>query len=111
MSGTQMSRRLGVTRQGMLEIERSEAAGTITINSLRKAADALDCELVYALVPRTSLAHTVASRARQVAERDLKRVGQTMALEDQASTPQEREELLEDYIREHVREKDLWNLP
>lgn len=111
MSGVQFARRLKVVWQSMDDMERSEAAGTITLNSLRKAADALDCDLVYALVPRTSLEQAVNDRARQVAERDLARVGQTMALEDQASAPEEREELLKDYIREHVREKDLWNLP
>jgi hypothetical protein len=67
------------------------------LSTLRRAADALDCELVYALIPRKSLVETVHSRASVLADEELARVSQTMALEDQAVPvdPQFREELIE----------------
>ncbi len=43
---------LGCKRQACAQLERSEARGAISLYSLRKAAAAMDCELVYALVPR-----------------------------------------------------------
>lgn len=47
---------LGCKRQACAQLERSEARGAISLYSLRKAAAAMDCELVYALVPRGSAA-------------------------------------------------------
>jgi predicted DNA-binding mobile mystery protein A len=108
MSGTQFARRLGVAWQSMDDLEKSEAAGTITLASLRRAAAELDCTLVYALVPKTSLEQTVRQRAHKLAEETLDRVDQTMALEGQRVAHVERAELIEDYIRDHLRDRDLW---
>lgn len=108
MSGTQFARRLGVSWQSMDDLERSEAAGTIGLETLRKAAAALDCTLVYAIIPSRSLETLVEERARALAKAALARVDQTMRLEDQRVTHVEREELVEDYIRDHVRDRDLW---
>lgn len=109
MSGTQFARRLGVSWQSMDDLERSEAAGTIGLETLRKAAAALDCTLVYAIIPSRSLETLVEERARALAKAALARVDQTMRLEDQRVTHVEREELVEDYIRDHVRDRDLWD--
>lgn len=109
MSGTQFARRLGISWQSMDDLEKSEAAGTIGLETLRKAAAALDCTLVYAIVPNRSLETLVEERARALAKAALARVDQTMRLEDQRVTHVEREELVEDYIRDHVRDRDLWD--
>lgn len=55
MTGAQLGARIGIRPQTVESIEKSEAAGTIQLNTLRRAAEALDCTLVYALVPNTSL--------------------------------------------------------
>ncbi|VAX03953.1 hypothetical protein MNBD_GAMMA20-319, partial [hydrothermal vent metagenome] len=52
MTTTQLAKRLGVVQSRTVAIEQAEAKGSITLNSLEKAANALDCRLVYALVPR-----------------------------------------------------------
>ena len=52
--------------------------------TLRKLAQALDCELQYALVPRTSLAQQIQDRAHAVAKEQLQPIAHSMALEDQA---------------------------
>ena len=75
---------------------------------MRKAAAALDCRLVYALVPNTSLEQMVSDRSRGIAARDLARITQTMALEDQAVSAKGFEEEIEAYVRDHIRDKDLW---
>jgi predicted DNA-binding mobile mystery protein A len=64
-------------------LEKSEAIGTISLQTLRRAAEALECTLVYALVPKTSLEDAVTKRARKIALHDLKRVAHTMKLEAQ----------------------------
>src|SRR5262245_57390023 len=55
MTGVQFARRLRVRPQSLDAVERSEANGTIQLKTLRRAAEALDCTLVYALVPNSSL--------------------------------------------------------
>lgn len=109
MTARQYASRLGVASQSMEDLEKSEAAGTITINSLRRAAEALDCRLVYAVIPREgSLEQMVARQAREIALSALKRVNQTMLLEDQALTTESLESRIDDYIESHVRDGDLW---
>lgn len=108
MSGVQLGKRLKVSPQTVEAMEKSEAAGTIQLNTLKRAAEAMDCTLVYALVPRTSLENTVKNRARQIATAALARVSHTMKLEDQDTGDQKPEALIEDYIR-HIKDRDLWN--
>lgn len=108
MTGMQLALRLGVKPQSVADMERSEATGTIRIDSLRRAAEALDCTLVYALVPNRSLESMVEQRARAIAREALSRVGHTMSLEDQAVADGDAEARLDDYIRDHVRLRDLW---
>jgi predicted DNA-binding mobile mystery protein A len=108
MSGVQLAKRLKVSPQTVEAMEKSEVAGTIQLNTLKRAAEALDCTLVYALIPRTSLENTVRNRARQIATSALARVSHTMKLEDQDTGPGESETRIEDYIR-HIKDRDLWN--
>jgi predicted DNA-binding mobile mystery protein A len=108
MSGAQLGRRLKVSPQTVEAMEKSEAAGTIQLNTLRRAAEAMDCTLVYALVPRTSLGNTVRNRARQIAKAALARVSHTMKLEDQDTGDRGLDARIEDYIR-HIKNRDLWN--
>lgn len=84
MSATALGRRLGMTGNGVRKLEAAEAQQVITLASLRKLANALDCELVYAMVPRKSLAGQLQDRALAVAGEQLRSVSHSMALEDQA---------------------------
>ena len=68
----------------MRKLEDAEADEAITLSTLRKMADALDCELRYVLVPRKPLQAQLNDRARGLAKKRLHLVEQTMALEDQA---------------------------
>jgi predicted DNA-binding mobile mystery protein A len=109
MTGVQFARRLGVSPQSVDALERSEATGVVKVATLRRAAEALDCRLVYALVPNTSLDETVRDRARAIARHDLARVDLTMKLEAQQTDEADLEARIEDYIRDHVRPRDLWS--
>ncbi len=84
MSGAAFARRLGMSHAGVRKLERAEATDTITLASLRKLAQALDCELQYALVPRDSLTQQLQDRAESVAKDRLQPISHSMALEDQA---------------------------
>jgi predicted DNA-binding mobile mystery protein A len=84
MTTAQFARRLGVSQPRIIELEKSEVTGGVTLHTLQRAAEALGCRLVYALVPERSLAETVRDRAKLVAEGQLASVEHTMRLEDQA---------------------------
>ena len=77
MSSRQLAARMGLSQPAVSQLERSEVAGRIRLDSLRRAAAALECELVYSLVPRVSLEETLDTRARALARRDLASFGGT----------------------------------
>jgi predicted DNA-binding mobile mystery protein A len=109
MTGVQLASRLGVRPQTVDAIEKSEATGSIQLNTLRRAAEALDCKLIYALIPNTSLEDAVNKRARKLALRDLQRVAHSMKLEAQGTGDADMEARIEAYIRDEIKARDLWN--
>jgi predicted DNA-binding mobile mystery protein A len=111
MTGAQFAARLGVKPPSVVDLEKSEATGSMQLRTLRRAAAALDCQLVYALVPRTSLQQAVDERARRIALAAIERVAHTMALEDQAVNDPDLEARVAAYIREHIKDRDLWSEP
>jgi predicted DNA-binding mobile mystery protein A len=85
VSSADLAKRMGTSRQLSLQQEKAEAEDRITPKSLRTLANALDCDLVYALVPRAaSLEDLVRNRARIQAKKNVLGVEHSMALEDQA---------------------------
>ena len=111
MTGVQLARRLGVSPQAVDALEKSEANGSVKLETLRRAAEELDCTLVYALVPNSSLEAMVRDRARAIAMRDLGRVAHTMKLEAQGTGDADLEARIEAYIRDNLNERDLWDRP
>lgn len=109
MTRAQFADRLNMSAQGVSKLENSEANDTVRLNTLRKAAEALDCSLIYALVPNASLEEKVHTRMRKIALRALGRVSHTMALEDQSVRDDELENRIDRFMRESIRDKDLWN--
>ncbi len=82
----EIARSVRKSPQTVGSFEKSEAADRITLQTLRHYAEAMDCELVYAIVPKTgSLKQLAETHARRKAERDVRAVEHTMALEDQAT--------------------------
>ena len=90
MSAQQLGARVHVTRQTVENLERSEAQGKITLDSLNKLASALGCRVVYALVPEKPLAEIQRDRAREIAEGLVKSASHSMTLEAQSVNEKER---------------------
>ena len=89
MSGRQLGHRMGVSKMWVGDMERLEATGATTLKTLRRAAEAMDCVLVYAIVPKTTLKETLLKQARQKIRQDMARASHTMALEDQSLSQDE----------------------
>lgn len=75
---------MGVSQPRIVDIEKSENMGSITLGTLERAANAMDCKLVYTLVPRRPLTELVEERARILAKKKLAVTGHNMALEAQS---------------------------
>lgn len=87
MSMQQLGNKLHISKQGVLDMERREKAGSITIRSLRETARAMDMQLVYGFVPNDeSLDALIEKRATELATEIVLRTAHTMALEDQANS-------------------------
>ncbi|OCK54154.1 mobile mystery protein A [Bradyrhizobium sp. LMTR 3] len=84
MSGTQLAKRLGVTRARIPQIEQAELTGAATLKSMQAAAEAMGCRFVYAVLPVGTIQDVIAAQARKKAQALVGRASTHMALEDQA---------------------------
>ena len=100
MTTAQLAKRLGIKQPSLVAIEQSEAKGTIELATLRRVAEALDCTLVYALVPNKPLETMVRDHARLFARRRRGPVEHSMLLENQAVAPRDAEKRLDEIVRE-----------
>ena len=112
MTMAQLGIKLGITRQGVKNIEDSEARGSITINTLKEVAAAMEMKLVYALVPKDgSIDELIQKKAEELARRIVLRTNQNMKLEDQGIGDQKLRETIEDLTDEIKRDvrRSLWD--
>lgn len=106
MSGTELAARMGVGQSTVSGLEQGEVQGTIRLDTLRRVADALDCDLVYYLSPRTTLETAVRGQARRKALEQLEESGLTGSGED---PPEDHESLLERLTAAYMDRPGLWS--
>ena len=111
INGRQFAKRLGVHPSRVTEMEQAEISGALTLKSMQRAAESLNCVFVYGLVPRESLESTVREQVNKVAKERLKRTSHTMALEDQELSTAEKAKVLKELEDELLRNmpKYLWD--
>lgn len=109
MSSRELANRLGVSQQTVAEFEANELRGTIRLDSLKRVADALDCDLTYYLIPRQDLEEMVRERALKKARRHLSRVSHHSRLEDQQLDEAREEDQLEDFAERFIDRRGLWS--
>lgn len=110
MSSYQLAERMGVSQSTVKDLEASERNETISLKSLERAATALGCKLVYALVPDNSLEQIVTEQSRLRARQLSKTIFRTMALEQQTVKSSENEMLIEELAEDVLRKgkRELW---
>lgn len=108
----QLADRSGLSKSGVRSAELSEAEGTVQLDTLQRLAEAMECDVVYALVPRASLYRTIEKQAERLARKLVDRVSESMELERQGISTEERDrqtrELIDDLLRE--RGRDFWDV-
>lgn len=113
MSGRTLAKRLGVTPGRVPRMEQAERDGSITLRSLDAAARALNCRLVYAVVPEGEVEVLIREQARRAAAFLVDGSLVHMDLEAQSLTDKQRESLIEDLADKLVREQPgkIWVAP
>ena len=111
ISSYRLAKMVGVNQARIIQVEKAEQNGAVKLQTLEKFAEALDCRLVYSLVPNTSLEHLVNKQAKKIAKNRVTRVAHSMKLEAQAVD----EEAIQQQIQDQAKEllsgslKKLWN--
>ena len=108
MTAEQLGERMGVSQPTVQGLETSEADDAIQLKTLRRAAEALGCELVYALVPKATLEATYNAAAQALARRELSRIDHSMALEDQAVADAESDDRVRRFIESELDPREVW---
>lgn len=112
MSLRQLGNRMSITPQSIRDMELREKEGTVSINTLRQAADCLEMKLIYAFVPKDeSLEKMIERRAREIAIGIIQRTSLTMKLEDQENSKERLNEAAKEMTEQLLRElpKSLWD--
>lgn len=112
MSLRQLADKLSITQQSVREIETREKEGSITLKSLKEAANAMDMQLVYALVPKEgTLDNLIDRKATELAIQIVSRTSNNMKLEDQENTKQRLKKAIEERtaIIKNEMPKALWD--
>jgi predicted DNA-binding mobile mystery protein A len=110
MSSPQLAIRLSISKSQASQMERMEMEDRITLKLLRRVAEALDCDLVYALVPRQPVDVMVRARAELKAERLVSKTDIQMKLEAQQLSKEKLQEQIKSEADQLVRDmpRDLW---
>lgn len=111
MSGAQLARRMGKTRASIMKTEKHEQTGSITLKSLENTAAAMNCRVVYALVPEKSFKEIFSARAMKKATQIVESADTHMAFELQALSEKQRKAEIERIANELVMSmpSDFWD--
>jgi len=112
MSMEQLGKKLSITKQGVMDIEKREKEGAVTIKSMQELAKALDLKFVYGFVPNAgSLEQMIENRALEIATKIVERTSTTMKLEDQANSKKRIENAIKERSSEIINKtpKILWD--
>jgi predicted DNA-binding mobile mystery protein A len=99
-----VARRLGVCKWEVFRLEKSERESRIMLGTLRRAAEALDCDLVYALAPRQGTLEELAAEQRAAREQEREAALEAVRKEERDREAKVREVIgWRSEMRRHVR--------
>lgn len=109
MSATELGQRMGITRRRVAAIETEELIGAMKLATLQRAAEAMDCSLVYAFVPKVPLEELVLARAREKAEGIVRNVSHHMRLEEQGVGAEGERREVDRLVERLADQRGLWS--
>ena len=110
MSAKQLAVRIGMAQQRIAVVEKGEFTGAVTLKTMRRIAEGLDCVFVYGFVPKTDLETTMRKQAEQIASKRLSQAAHTMGLENQALSEQENRKVFAETVEKLIEKPSaLWS--
>jgi len=107
MTLSSLAKATGLSPATVQQIEKREKAGKVTIETMKKIAAAMECEFVYALIPKQALGDFLKKKATAKATRIIREADVHMTLEDQRVSEDIKERI--DRIAEDLLAKgDIW---
>ena len=106
MTVSQLAARLGVTQPRITKMESNE--DNLKLSTMKKAAEAMNCEFVYYFKPKTTFQNLVDEQAQKKAVEVLKTVNVNMALENQEIAE---DEAVKDFASDliYTKIKQIWD--
>jgi predicted DNA-binding mobile mystery protein A len=83
MTLSKLGEACGSSTPSIAQAERREAEGKVTVETLKTAAEAMNCEFVYMFVPKSEMTAFIERKAYEKAKRILINADLHMSLEDQ----------------------------
>ena len=110
LSASQLGEKVGIDQSRISRLENAEPMGNLKLSSLQKIAKGLNMYFVYAFVPEATLESMVRDQAKRIALKRLETLDNTMRLEKQALSDEDKKKALEDMIDKIMLEqpKDFW---
>ncbi len=111
MTGTQLAKKLGVTKARVFKAEQDEPHGSVTLKSMQAMAEAMDCHFVYAIVPKNNVEDVIKQRALEKAREQVNAASTHMTLEGQSLSKEQLEYEIE-RVAAQIMDKmpsDFWN--
>lgn len=111
MSGTQLAKKLGVTKARVSKAEQDEPHGSVTLKTMQTMAEAMDCKFVYTIIPKQKVEQVIKARAIHKARSRVKTASTHMALEAQSLSKEQLEYEVERVAAQLVDKmpSDFWN--
>jgi len=112
MTASQLSRYIKISPAGVSKAEKNEELGNITLNTMKKFAEKLECEFVYFLIPKEgSLSKTVEKKTLQYSIKINDQASHTMSLEEQGISDSEKKMHLMEIYQELLRSNSnkIWD--
>ena len=108
-----LAKRLKIKSQSLVDIEKSEQSGKISLATLERVAAELNCDVFYTLIPCTSLKDTIEQQAERAATKIVDRANLHMDLESEATSKKFQarriQEIKDELLRSNSNKK-LWEL-
>ena len=95
MTTTQLAKKINVAQPRVINLEKNEK--NTKISTMERIADALNCDFVYAFIPRENIDDIIYNQAKKKALKILSKVQTNMSLENQQT---DSDELVEDIIKD-----------
>ena len=110
LSASQLGKKVGIDQSRISRLENAEKSGDLKLSSLQKIAKGLNMHFVYAFVPEATLESMVREQARRIALKRLETLDNTMRLEKQALSEEDKKKALDDMIEKILidQPKDFW---